>query len=315
MELFFRKYFWAVNVVVLLLAAFLAAKTVNAFIESALTPPPDVSAMAAAAARPQVESAQKASVSIDVLSRVTGIPKPEPKPVANPAEPAPMDPNAPPVKSGLRVRLVGTMVANRSEWSLASIQDAATGDVTIYMVADRLQTAEVVEIERLRVIVKNHNRREYIDQEPGDGSSPQVASYIPPTAAAAAAVHAVGSAPPPSTVLGQGIQAVSENDYVVPRVEVDRTLSNLNDVAMQARIVPSFKDGVANGFKLFSIRPDSIYTRIGIQNGDVIRRINGYEINSPDKALEVYMKLKEAARIEVELDRNGSIVRKTYNVR
>jgi general secretion pathway protein C len=84
---------------------------------------------------------------------------------------------------------------------------------------------------------------------------------------------------------------------------------------MQARIVPAFKDGVSTGFKLFSIRPDSIYSKIGVQNGDVIRRINGYDLNSPEKALEVYSKLKEANRIDIELERSGSVVRKTYNIR
>jgi general secretion pathway protein C len=84
---------------------------------------------------------------------------------------------------------------------------------------------------------------------------------------------------------------------------------------MQARIVPAFKDGVAQGFKLFSIRPDSIYTKIGIQNGDVIRRINGYDLNSPEKALEIYSKLKEASRIDIEVERNGAVLQKTYNVR
>ena len=99
------------------------------------------------------------------------------------------------------------------------------------------------------------------------------------------------------------------------RAEIDKTLSNLNDVAMQARIVPAFKDGVAQGFKLFSIRPDSIYTKIGVQNGDVLKRINGYDLNSPEKALEIYSKLKEASRIDIEIERNGAAVRKTYNVR
>ena len=101
----------------------------------------------------------------------------------------------------------------------------------------------------------------------------------------------------------------------MPRTEIDRTLANLNDVAMQARIVPAFKDGQAQGFKLFSIRPDSIYSKIGVQNGDVIKRINGFELNSPEKALEVYSKLKEASRIEIELERNGSSVRKNYTIR
>ena len=40
MELFFRKYFWTVNLVFILLVALLVARTVNLFVESALTPMP-----------------------------------------------------------------------------------------------------------------------------------------------------------------------------------------------------------------------------------------------------------------------------------
>ena len=66
--------------------------------------------------------------------------------------------------------------------------------------------------------------------------------------------------------------------------------------------------------KLFSIVPDSLYSKIGIQNGDVIRRINGYEMNSPDKALEIYQKLRDANRIEIELERRGDTLRKSYSI-
>jgi general secretion pathway protein C len=83
---------------------------------------------------------------------------------------------------------------------------------------------------------------------------------------------------------------------------------------MQARIVPAFKDGQSEGFKLFSIRPDSIYTKIGVQNGDVIKQINGYDLNSPEKALEIYSKLKEASRIDIVIDRNGSTMHKSYTI-
>ena len=60
--------------------------------------------------------------------------------------------------------------------------------------------------------------------------------------------------------------------------------------------------------------PDSLYAKIGVQNGDVIRRINGYEMNSPAKALEIYQKLRDAHRIEVELERRCDTLRKTYSI-
>jgi general secretion pathway protein C len=304
MELFFRKYFWTVNLVFILLVALLAARTVNLFVESALTPMPSGEVSARQKAKP---TETLASLDLKRLSELTGVAVPEPEPeVSEPTQPA-VDPNAAPVKSSLRVKLLGTLVASDKMWSVSSVQDMSNQRSTTYMVGDRIQGAEVIEIERERVIIVNAGRKEFIDGQPGDGAA--VAAYTPPPVPAGPAVQA------PGNTMGNGIRAVSENDYEVPRTEIDRTLANLNDVAMQARIVPAFKDGQAQGFKLFSIRPDSIYSKIGVQNGDVIKRINGFELNSPEKALEVYTKLKEASRIEIELERNGSSIRKNYTIR
>jgi general secretion pathway protein C len=302
MELFFRKYFWTVNLVFILLVALLAARTVNLFVESALTPLPTGQVLAPQKAKPRE---LLASLDLRRLSDLTGVAVPEPEVAVN--EPTPVvDPNAAPTKSNMRVKLLGTLVASDKLWSVSSIQDVNTQRSTTYMVGDRIQGAEVIDIERARVIILNNGRREFIDGMPGDGAA--MATYAPPPLPSGPAVQ-----PPPGG--GNGIRALGENDYEVPRAEIDRTLSNLNDVAMQARIVPAFKDGQAQGFKLFSIRPDSIYSKIGVQNGDVIKRINGFELNSPEKALEVYAKLKEASRIEIELERNGSSVRKNYTIR
>jgi general secretion pathway protein C len=308
MELFFRKYFWTVNLVFILLVAWLVARTANLFVESTIAPAPNAEPAARSPQRNQ-ETAQVASLEMERLSKLTGIKIPEPEPVVTePTVSAPVDENADPVKSGLRVKLLGTLVAADKFWSFASVQDMVTQRSQTYMVGDRIQGAEVTDIQRERVIIINNGRKEFIDGQPGDGSMPQPTFTPPPVAAAS-------PTPPPNGGLGSGIRALNENEYEVPRAEIDRTLSNLNEVAMQARIVPAFKDGQAQGFKLFSIRPDSIYSKIGVQNGDVIRRINGFDLNSPEKALEVYSKLKEAPRIEIEIERNGAPIRKTYNVR
>jgi general secretion pathway protein C len=309
MELLFRKYFWAVNLAFILAVMFLVARTGNLFVEAAISPLPTGQAVKAADRPKAVEPV--ALLSVERMSKLTGLPLPVKEPDVKEPVVAEIDKNAVPVRSGLRVRLLGTLLSSVPEWSIASIQDVVTQKTATYMVGDKIQGAEVLEIERERVIILNANRREFIDGTAGDGSAAVAVMPTQPQIVASAA----NTNAPASQALGQGIKSVTENEYEVPRAEIDKTLSNLNDVAMQARIVPAFKDGVAQGFKLFSIRPDSIYSRIGVQNGDVIRRINGYDLNSPEKALEIYSKLKEASRIDIELERNGSVVRKTYNVR
>ena len=114
--------------------------------------------------------------------------------------------------------------------------------------------------------------------------------------------------------LEEHIKKTGENQYAVEQAGVDKALGDLSSLATQARIVPAFEGGEAVGFKLFSIRPGSLYSKIGIQNGDVISRINGYEINSPDKALEVYQKMKDAKEITVDMKRRGKPVTLNYNI-
>ncbi|NBD08585.1 general secretion pathway protein GspC [Corallococcus sp. Z5C101001] len=304
MELFFRKYFWSVNLLFILLVALLAARTVNLFVESSISPAPASEAPARVAQRTHAADSGLASLDVERLSRLTGVKLPEPEVAVKEPTPPEFDANAPPAKSGLRVKLLGTLVAANPDWSFASIQDMTTQRSQTYMVGNNLMGATIMEIERERVIINNNGRREFIDGQPGDGA---VAAYTPPPVTAPTNTAPNG--------LGNGIKSTGENEYEVPKAEIDKTLSNLNDVAMQARIVPAFKDGQAVGFKLFSIRPDSIYSKIGVQNGDVIRRINGFDLNSPEKALEVYSKLKDSSRIEIEIERNGAPIRKSYNVR
>lgn len=307
MELLFRRHFWLVNLAFIFAVAWLVMRTMNAFVETALLPLP--TGRAAVAVMPRLEPVTQ--LSLERVAKALGLPVPKPEPeVQEPSQPK-VDLDAAPVRSALRVKLLGTLVSESTpEWSVASIQDVVTLKSNTYMLGDRVQGAELIEIERLRVIVINNGRKEFIDGTPGDGAM----AMAPPPAQPVIAAKPVDSAPP-SVALGQGVKQLSENDYEIPRGEIDKTLANLNDVAMQARIVPAFKDGVAQGFKLFSIRPDSIYSKIGIQNGDVIKRINGFDLNSPEKALEIYSKLKESQRIDIEVERNGAAVRKTYNVR
>lgn len=294
MELVFRKYFWAVQLACIATAALLAAKIVNLFVEGALLPTP--SAPAALSTRPVASIEFPALLDTERLARLTGLVLPA-EPVADASKP---DLSSEPVRTSMRAKLLGTLRSGQPEWSLASVLDLGGPKNMTVMVGDRLLTSQVLDILRDRVIVLNNGRREYVSADTGDGAAPALPTTTKVTE--------------PGAVWGAGIKALDANNFEVPRSEVDRAINNLNDIAMQARLVPAFKDGVSEGFKLFSIRPDSLYSKIGIQNGDVVTRINGLDMNDPAKALEVYTKLKDAPRIDVDIDRNGSIMRMTYNV-
>jgi type II secretion system protein C len=98
------------------------------------------------------------------------------------------------------------------------------------------------------------------------------------------------------------IRQVGENQYVIRRQDIQKATGNLNALATQARIVPAKKE---NGFRILNIRNGSLYQKIGIQNGDVVRSINGIDISSPDKALEAYSRLQSASKISIDIVRRG----------
>ncbi len=324
LEVFLKKYGWVANLVLLAVAAWLLARTVNTAIGAAIRPTPRIDAAGgqAAAAAPAF-----ATLDVDKLYPLIGQ-KPPPVVVAgSPADVPPppktcSDMQAAPVATSLRAQLVAAIVAERPLRSVAVIADRSNGQTRTYGVGDELQGSKLLSVERIRddrdpsgrafrvvAIVCHDGRKEYVDFESGGGgavvpvSAPNVGvAPVPPPASPAASPQA------------GGITKTADNRYDVKKEVMDSTLSNLNSVATQARIVPSFKNGVANGFKVFSIQPNSFYSAIGVENGDVIQKINGYEINSPDKALEIYQKLREARHVTVDIERGGQTIRKEYNV-
>jgi general secretion pathway protein C len=298
MELVLQRYSWALNLAAVLLGAYLAAQTVNTLAATAIAPKPALVQQAASA--PQPAAAQHTELDADKVAKLFDVPLPKPAPAGT--ETAAEQPrtgwNPVPVRSSLRGTLVGTAIADPPQYSLVQITNPDLNETQVYAIGDKYQGARIYAVEKERVLIDNNGVNEYIDNS-------------------AAAPPNIGVSPvpqPPQAGGGEGVKQLSENQYVVAKSEINNALTNLSDLATKARIVPSFKNGVANGFKLFSIVPDSLYAKIGVQNGDVIRRINGYEMNSPDKALEIYQKLRDASRIEIELERRGETIRKSYSI-
>ena len=75
MELFFRKYFWVVNLVFLAVAAFLVARIANTIVAARLRPP--VSSLMPRTSGPALQTTQKRQLSAEALSKLTGIALPE----------------------------------------------------------------------------------------------------------------------------------------------------------------------------------------------------------------------------------------------
>jgi len=107
----------------------------------------------------------------------------------------------------------------------------------------------------------------------------------------------------------------NENSITVDEKELNNALSNLPLLLQQARAVPYFKNGKSIGLRLFAIRPGSLYEKIGLQNGDILKKINSTDLSDISQAIKLFEKLKQEKNVTVVLERQREDKTLNYVIR
>ena len=115
--------------------------------------------------------------------------------------------------------------------------------------------------------------------------------------------------------MAKGIQKISANEFNIDRGVVDKILENQAELMRQARIVPEQENGKTVGIRMFGIRPDTLLGTLGMENGDRLQTINGFDMASPEKALEAYARLRTAEKLTISLNRRGQNMNIDYNIK
>ncbi len=165
-------------------------------------------------------------------------------------------------------------------------------------------TAAVLKrIEERRVYFRNGEQVEFIDlDEP-------VAAKVAAAKAPLASTHR----DPLSTEIDQGVRC-GGGACQVDRSLLNALLANTSLLASCARFVPAMQGGRPDGFRVYAIHPGSLFDKLGMQNGDRVVTINGMSLATPDQALGIYSKLRNASHLSMQLDRHGSLTTLDYTI-
>ena len=203
--------------------------------------------------------------------------------------------------------LLATNVGQSTDQSYATIINTENQRQGSYSIGDGIPGAS----GKLKVI-----HFKYIDFDNGGHTERLVlAGATAPVVAVAEPPPGDGSGDELQASIDSGIKKIDDNNYEIDKALVDKVLANPMAVAKGARVVPAVKNGKPDGFKLYAIRPSSVYAKLGLQNGDTLQSINGFDLTSADKALEVYTKLREATSLEVDVTRRGKSEKLKYSIR
>jgi len=307
-----KRYFWVAGALTVVLAAVFAAKAVGHVVEA--------TALADAKHGPKIKPIASVSKTPSTERSKAGQPLSDRNmfcsdclpPVVDPSIAG--DPSQVPMTS-LPLVLIATSIGGRPEHSFATILNTSSQRQGAYYPDEAIPEAGMVKEIHFKYIDFHNatsNRVERIallGEAPPPPVSTPIASVMP--------TPDVGGPPPDemTAAIDAGIRKIDDSNFEVSRALVDKFLANPMAVAKGARVVPSVKNGKANGFKLYAIRPGSVYAKLGLSNGDNIHSINGFDLTSPDKALEVYTKVKEASNLTVSVTRRGKPMTVNYSIR
>jgi general secretion pathway protein C len=206
--------------------------------------------------------------------------------------------NIPMALKSLGLRLVGTVFTDVPSDNLAFIEDLGARKQDIYREGDRVKQVLVKRILRQSVVINNGQRDEVLTmEEPKEtpGGPGPTARYRPATR--------------------PGSPGPGASDYrTLNREEIESSMSDLNTLMQQVRIRPYMEANKPAGFLVSDIKPGSIFARMGLRNGDVIRRVNDQAISSPEQAIELYRGLMEGGEIALEIKRGQKSEKINYEV-
>jgi general secretion pathway protein C len=190
-------------------------------------------------------------------------------------------------------RLIGTI---EGEHFAGAVLEDASGVQNFYRIHEKMPDgSQIVKVQRDKITIRRPDGGAFDLQIIDD-------------------TRIVSVSKPGAGVTG-GVRKLSEGKWAVDQREVASNTENLSQILTQARTLPYLENGKIVGFKINDIMPGSIFEKIGIQNGDVIQKINAQDMNDPGKFFQLYQGLKEEKNITVDLMRAGQRQTLNYEIR
>lgn len=182
----------------------------------------------------------------------------------------------------------------------AVIEDLETHRQELYRVGDAIRGARIVGIAWDRVTLEQSGQEATLE-------------LAPPGERHAAQADDGATNPPaqtPATIRRTGADA-----FIVDRRELAGAVDNMSGLMTQLRAVAEVADGRPAGFRLFQIKEDSIFHRLGLQDGDVVQRVNGTTLDDPTSLLTFLGRLRNEPRVAVDIMRAGAARTLVYDLR
>ncbi|MDJ0815820.1 MAG: type II secretion system protein GspC [Desulfobacterales bacterium] len=190
-------------------------------------------------------------------------------------------------ETDLKLKLWGT-VTGQDKRAYAVIEDTKAREQNLYRAGDSIQNAIVKLILREKVVLRVDDRDEVLAMEEVRSGSRR--SERTRSGSDRRKKLPVSSYP-------RKIRLRSS--------QIEKAMENLGEIMQQANLRPHIVDGQAAGISITGIKPNAIFRKMRLRNGDVITGVNGDSIESVEDALKVVEQLSSGSNIQLQIKRRG----------
>ncbi|MBU0995639.1 MAG: PDZ domain-containing protein [Proteobacteria bacterium] len=200
----------------------------------------------------------------------------------------------------LKLKLWGTVTGDREKAYAVIGETTRNKEQELYRIGDTIQntSATVKMILREKVVLSINDEDQVLVMEEAKSTKKDSAD----------------SRAPALSNLSDGMEPGSTQNISLQRADIEQSLQNINELMGQVKVRPHFTNGQPDGLALSSIRRNSIFSQMGLKNGDVITGVDGNPIESVDDALKFYENISSASALSLQVKRRGKMQTIDYNI-
>lgn len=204
----------------------------------------------------------------------------------------------------LKLKLMGT-VSGDLQRAYAVIEDGPKKEQNLYRIGDTIQHATLKMVLREKVVLTVAGKDEMLTMD----EKPSASGRVSPMPTQESQTDESESMPPEDMLMDRA-QRVSLN-----RSMIDDALTDVAKLMTEITVTPHVEEGQSSGLAISNIKPNSIFRRMGLRNGDILVGIDGQEIRSVDDAMRFYESLRSSSELKVQINRRGQERTIDYSIR
>jgi type II secretion system protein C len=203
-----------------------------------------------------------------------------------------------------RMTLIGIIIAEKAASTAAIFRNENSGEITILRVGETILDLELSEVFENRIIFKKGDETFQVFMGRGkiaNVSKPSQVSSDDP------------KIPEKQTLPPDNIAETSAATKEFSRAEMEKKLEDEWPLLMQeTRFVPYLAEGRISGFRITQMSDKSLLYEIGVRTDDIIKEVNGVELDSLETVMQLYTKFRDLNNFEVVILRRGKPLRFSY---